>query len=275
MVCGAGCVLLAGSALSKPMPVRVGSPPPDLRAEVVAIPSRSGSVLSGWLCHAGHPRGTVVLMHGVRANRLSMVERARFIRGQGYDVLLFDFQAHGESPGEHITFGYRESRDAEAALAFARAKLPGGPVAAIGTSMGGAALLLAHHPLTLNALVLEAVYPTLEDAVSNRLADRLGFLGPPLAPLLLLQVGPRLGVPAEALRPIDHIGDVGCPVFVLGGTADDRTTPEETKRLFSAAREPKQLWLVPGAAHVDLARFAPAEYRRRVLAFLAFEGARL
>jgi fermentation-respiration switch protein FrsA (DUF1100 family) len=79
----------------------------------------------------------------------------------------------------------------------------------------------------------------------------------------------RLGVSPEALRPVDHIADVGCPVFILGGTADNRTTPEETKRLFSAARERKQLWLVPGAAHIDLARFAPAEYRRRVLGFLA------
>ena len=33
--------------------------------------------------------------------------------------------------------------------------------------------------------------------------------------------------------------------------------------------EPKQLWLVPGAAHVDLDRFAGAEYERRVLDFLA------
>src|SRR5882672_719819 len=99
--CGACCVLLAGSSLSRPMPARIGPPPPDLRAEVVAIPSRSGSVLAGWLCLADQPRGSVVLMHGVRSNRLSMVERARFFREQGYDVLLFDFQAHGESPGEH------------------------------------------------------------------------------------------------------------------------------------------------------------------------------
>jgi alpha/beta superfamily hydrolase len=51
-------------------------------------------------------------MHGVRANRLSMVERARFLSYAGYSVLLFDFQGHGESTGQHITFGYLESKDA-------------------------------------------------------------------------------------------------------------------------------------------------------------------
>ena len=71
------------------------------------------------------------------------------------------------------------------------------------------------------------------------------------------------------MRPIDRISRVRCPVFVISGTADDRTTPAQTKALFAKAPDPKQLWLVPGAAHVDLDRFAGAEYERRVLEFLA------
>jgi uncharacterized protein len=268
LACGAGFVLFAGSLLAHPVPVRVGSAPPDLRAEAVTIPSRSGSALAGWLCHAERPRGTVILMHGVRANRLSLIERARLFRAAGYDVLAFDFQAHGESPGEQITFGYLESRDAEAAIRFVRSRFPGRPVAAVGSSLGGAALLLEPHPLRLDAVVLEAVYPTIEEATANRLALVLGPLGPPLTPLLTLQMEPRLGIPTTALRPVDHVADLGCPVFILGGSEDRRTPPEETRRLFASARSPKELWLVPGAAHVDLAAFAPEDYRRRVLEFL-------
>jgi fermentation-respiration switch protein FrsA (DUF1100 family) len=271
LLAGIGFVLLAGSSLALPYPARIGSPPPDLQAETVTIPSRSGSRLAGWLCHAERPRGTVALMHGVRANRLSQVERARLFRAAGYDVLLFDFQAHGESPGGHITFGHLESRDAEAALGFLRARFPGRPLAAIGTSLGGASLALARHPLPLEALVLESVYPTIDEAVADRLAIRFGPLGPLLAPLLLLQIEPRLGVPKSVLRPIDHLADLGCPLLMLAGDADGHTTPEETKRLYAAARAPKELWLVPGAAHVDLERFAPEEYRRRVLGFLEKE----
>jgi hypothetical protein len=37
--------------------------------------------------------------------------------------LLFDFQAHGESIGCHITFGYLEGRDAAAAVADKRQTL--------------------------------------------------------------------------------------------------------------------------------------------------------
>jgi fermentation-respiration switch protein FrsA (DUF1100 family) len=37
--------------------------------------------------------------------------------------------------------------------------------------------------------------------------------------------------------------------------------------MYGAARSPKELWLIPGASHVDLYRFAPQAYEQRVLAF--------
>jgi uncharacterized protein len=274
LLAGLGFLLYAGHALAAPQPAVVGPPPPDLRAEAVEIPSASGSRLRGWLCQAPGAQGVVILMHGVRANRLSMVRRARLFRDHGYSVLLFDFQAHGESPGEHITFGHLESLDARAALDFVHHEFPGRPVAAVGSSLGGAAAILADPPLDLDALVLESVYPTIEEATRNRLRIRLGPLGPPLAPLLLAQLRPRLGVSPSALHPIDHISQVRCPVLVISGMADRHTTPDQTKALFARAPEPKRLWLVPGAAHVDLDRFAGAEYERRVLGFLSSSCAR-
>ncbi len=91
--------------------------------------------------------GAIILMHGVRANRLSMLDRARFLSHAGYAVLLVDFQAHGESTGEHITFGYLESRDAQAAVRFLRANAPDEKIGVIGVSMGGAPLCLPRRLL--------------------------------------------------------------------------------------------------------------------------------
>src|SRR3954468_1254117 len=169
LLAAAGVLFCAGHFLAAPMPAVIGPPPPDLRAEAVEIPSASGSRLRGWLCRVPGSRGVVILMHGVRANRLSMVRRARLFRDHGYSVLLFDFQAHGESPGEHITFGHLESRDARAALERVHREFPGQPVAAVGTSLGGAAAILADPPLPLRALILESVYPTIEAGTANRL----------------------------------------------------------------------------------------------------------
>jgi fermentation-respiration switch protein FrsA (DUF1100 family) len=122
--------------------------------------------------------------------------------------------------------------------------------------------------------VLESVYPTIEDATRERLRIRFGALGPPLSSLLLAQLRPRLGISPAALRPIDHISRVRCPVFMISGTADRHTPPDQARALFARAPDPKQLWLVPGAAHVDLERFAGAEHARRVLEFLRVTFAR-
>ncbi|MDQ3585045.1 MAG: alpha/beta fold hydrolase [Acidobacteriota bacterium] len=197
-------VWLIGGLLSAPFNQRVGELPPDLQVgRAVEFASESGATVRGWIVPGQKGAGAVVLMHGVRANRLSMLGRARFLHRAGYTVLLFDFQAHGETPGERITFGYRESHDARAAVAFLRANAPGERVGIIGVSMGGAAMLLATPLIAADAVVLEMVYPTIKEAIANRLTMRLGSWSSALTPLLSAQL--RLGVDAEELRPINKV----------------------------------------------------------------------
>ncbi len=116
-------------------------------------------------------------------------------------------------------------------------------------------------------MVLESVYPDVNDAVKNRLRIRFGAIGQWLSPLLISQLRLRLGIDPEVLRPVDGIKSVRCPVLIISGTEDRRTTLDESMRLYRAAPHPKEFWAVPGAAHVDLHRFAQDEYEERVIAF--------
>jgi fermentation-respiration switch protein FrsA (DUF1100 family) len=266
--------LVAGWALVRPIQAVIGKPPEELHAVPVAFPSDSGATLHGWWSPVATSGPAVLLLPGVRANRLSMVARAEFLKQAGYSVLLIDFQATGETAGSHITFGWLERRDVVAAVAFIRSRQPGGPIAIIGSSLGGAAALLAMPALHVNALVLEAVYPTVERATENRLHNYFGPFGPAASSLLLLQLPLRLGVSARQLRPVDHIASTNCPVLVINGLDDRRTTPDDARLLYSRARPPKQLWMVAHAGHVDLHRAAGADYETRVLSFLSSALAR-
>jgi fermentation-respiration switch protein FrsA (DUF1100 family) len=182
--------------------------------------------------------------------------------------LLIDFQATGETKGNHITFGWKESRDVLAATDFVRDVEPTSHVAIIGSSLGGVAALIATPPLKVDALVLEEVYPTIEIATRNRMENYLGAFGRMLTPLLLNQLQWRLGVSASQLRPVDHIASVECPVLIMSGKKDRNTRPSDTRMLVERARSPKELWFVPNAGHVDLHRAARHEYETRVLTFL-------
>jgi fermentation-respiration switch protein FrsA (DUF1100 family) len=250
-------------------PVQHAVPPPtDFAAEALVLRSPNGALAAWW---AAGPDGAtaVLLLHPVRADRASMLTRARLLREHGFSVLLVDLQAHGESPGEAITMGWRESDDARAALEWLRTERGASKVGVIGCSLGGAAVLLGPQPAGFDAVVLEAVYPRLGGAVENRIRMRLGPLAPVLRSLLLLQLRPRLGIDPDEVDPIRGIAEIDSPVLVVAGAEDRHTTLAESRELFGAAREPKRLWIVDGAAHEDFLAFDSAGYRHQVLGFLS------
>jgi len=260
-------VFSIGGVLSAPNQTKIGAMPVALKGKNVTFTSKTGQSLSGWFVRGNIERGGVLLMHGVRSNRREMIERAIFLNQSGYSVLLFDFQAHGESPGKHITFGYLESQDAETAFTYLEKQIEVKSIGVIGMSLGGASAILGNVSKRAKAIVLEAVYPTLEEAVQNRISMRLGKLGRYLSPLILFQIEPRLGFNPKLLEPIKYLSKIEIPLFIIAGTNDKHTTLSESKRMYNEALEPKQFWAVQGAEHEDFYQYAPVVYQEKILSF--------
>lgn len=253
-----------GSQLVEPAP-RAVPLPGDFPARALTIP---GTRIAAWWLDQGAGSPVVLLLHSIRADRSSMLSRARLLVRHGFSVALIDLQAHGETPGTAITFGWRESGDVRSALSWLRREAAGRRVGVIGCSLGGAALLLGPHPAGVDAVVLEAVYPRFRGAIENRIRMRVGGLAPVLTPLLLVQLGPRLGVSSADLEPIRSIDQLRAPVLVVAGSRDEHTTAAESDDLFQAAMPPKRLWMVDGARHQDLLAYDPAGYEAQVVGFL-------
>jgi uncharacterized protein len=258
---------IVGPILSHPVNHKV-TRPPGFDAQDMAIPGDDHSIAAWWI-DAGPGTPAVLLLHGIHDDRTAMIDRAKLLREHGYSALLIDLQGHGETPGKAITFGYRESRDVTAALAWLRSATgPPRKLGIVGCSMGGAAALLAHQPTGADALVLEAVFPRITRATENRLRMRVGPLARPLAHLLLWQLPWHLHIAASDLEPIRYVAHVAAPVLVVAGSSDERTTLEESLELYGAAAEPKSLWIVEGAKHQDLLAFDPKGYEATVVPFL-------
>lgn len=227
-----------------------------------------GYAVAGWWLNQGGNSPVVLLLHSIRADRSSMLSRAKLLLGHGFSVLLVDLQGHGETPGTAITLGSRESADVRAALLWLKRAAPSRRIGVIGRSLGGAAVLLGPQPSGFDAVVLEAVYPRVAGAIENRIRIRYGPLAPVLAPLLLVQLRPRLHVSPRDLEPIRSIGRLGSPVLVVAGSRDQHTTLAESEELFGAAVQPKRLWVVTGARHQDFLTFDPRGYDSEVVGFL-------
>lgn len=255
-----------GYLLSRPNQIEIGEPPNDLAVEEIFIPTKNEGEISGWYIEGKPEFGGVLLLHSVRSSRLEMIARAKFLNSAGYTILLIDMQAHGETKGDLITFGHLESIDAKLAFSYLKDRVEGRPVGVVGVSLGGAAALL-NEPLRADAFVLEAVYSSIEKAVENRIAIRLGEFGRNLAPLLLWQIEPRLGISLEKLSPMSSISKVTVPTMIISGTDDRHTLPEEVTDMFSLLTGPKELWMVEGASHQNLHKYVQSEYEKNVLTF--------
>ncbi len=261
-----------GELLSGAAPTAVNTLFTDFPVEPVQIPvstpaREKNSSVHGWLARGVRGGGAVLLVHSIRSNRVEMLSRAKFLNEQGYNVLLIDLQAHGETPGDRITFGLRESEDVEAAVAYLRNTFPGERIAAIGVSLGAAAIVLAKNPLRLDAVVLESLHPTIEEAVENRLRLHLGQIGPVFSPLLLSQLSFRLDASPDELNPISRIGNLNAPLLLISGTDDRHTTVAEAERLFDRPAAERNLDR-PWRGHFNMHAYAGKEYENRISDFL-------
>jgi len=264
---GVGTSWRVGGQLVAPNKCAVGPVPVGMSGSSISLDTLGGMKVRGWHMPAADAAATVILLHPIREDRRSMLGRAAMLTKFGYSTLLIDLPSHGESDGEMITAGWRERHAVSAAVEFVKEQNPTHRVAIVGWSLGGAAALFA-SPLDVDAVVLESVYSNVTKAVHNRVSMRLGWLHHVVAPCLTVQFYLRLGVTAETLSPVDYVPLVDCPLLVLAGEKDAHTTLVESKRMYDAAVEPRQMFVFEGAAHQDLQKYDADAYEETVIAFL-------
>ena len=251
-------------------------PPSDLGAayEAVTFVTDDGLALAGWLIAAQgsrRPSPGIIICHGQGANRSDFTELAVYLSRRGYVVLTFDFRAHGESEGRRSSLGYHEQKDIAAAHRFlvSRKEVDRARIGLFGFSLGGAAAILAAAESgAFQAVVADSAFSSLKDQAREAIT---GFYHLPSVPFLQLAViGYELyfQTDVEKVAPEAVIGRLApCPVLLIAGEGDDLIPAENGRRLYRAAREPKELWVISVSGHGYTVGAAGAEYEKRVGAF--------
>jgi pimeloyl-ACP methyl ester carboxylesterase len=183
-----------------------------------------------------------------------------------YHVLQFDFRGHGDSDDAPITLGTAEQRDVAAAVRFLEQR-GYGPIALMGISMGGSVAIMAAPDLPVAAVVADAAYARVENPIANSMRERRY----PLARLgaLLIVAAASLRARVRLRQPIDRVQGIAPRGLLLIAPQDDRLVSwTQSRELYRRARQPKELFVVPGAAHAEARAAAGVAYERRVLDFL-------
>jgi dipeptidyl aminopeptidase/acylaminoacyl peptidase len=249
--------------------------PPDGYAEEVSFKSAEDSIrISGWFFHTAseEPAPTVLLCHGIWTGRRECLPLALRFREAGYNVLCFDFRAHGLSDGRFTSVGMHETNDVLGAVEYLKTRPEVDParIGVIGFSMGAAASIqAAARTRDIAAVVADSAYASFLDAAkySFRLVTRVPHF--PIASIAMQWAKWIVNVDASQLRPIDVIGQISPrPIFITHGEQDEIVPVRHARTLFKAAGEPKELWIAPGAHHVGARDTDTATYFERIERFL-------
>lgn len=227
-------------------------PPTAVGGAVEEVTFGTHASLYGWFA-PGRPDRTLLVFCGNGGNlthRAPLLARMR--RELGASLFIFDYQGYGRSSGLPSEAATRA--DARAALAYLRARPDVDPrgIAYYGESLGSAVaidLAVDEPPL---ALILNAPFTSIRDMA------RVHY------PLL----GPLLPLVRTRYDSAARIGEVGVPVLVVHGANDRMVPPDQGRRLYDAANEPKRLLIVPGAGHNDLVDIGGATYWEAVRSVL-------
>jgi uncharacterized protein len=259
--------------LTRPSPANPVAPPSGdgLTCEELDCRTEDGLRLSGWLVSPPEPRATVALFHGMRGNRGEIIDRINLLTDAGYRCVAFDHRGHGRSQGRLTSFGFHESRDVAAVLDLIQQRWPGQPRAALGISMGAAALCYAaSRGGAWDALILESVYHDLAAAFSTRVGSNYPAWFKRFSRGVIWLTERRLHLRLPDLAPFRYIHALApSPVLLLTGTDDPHAPPDDVRKLFENCRDPREFSLIPGADHSDVFERGGDLYRGLVLDFLA------
>ena len=202
---------------------------------------------------------TVLYCHGNGGNIGTSWERVEHLYAMGYGVLVFDYRGWGRSEGRPEEQGIYE--DAEAVWTYLRARPEGARVVLYGHSLGAAVCtdLAARHPGQAAGLVLEAPFRSLAALVED--GSMASF--------------PRGFVTSLRFANDEKLPNIGMPLLIMHGLADDYLMPRYGQELYDLALPPKDLWLVPEAGHGTIPGEPGSPRRDAYLAHMtAFIGGR-
>ena len=241
-----------------------------LAYEDVRFISEDGLRIAAWYVPSTN-RSAVILLHGLGGNRGGGLRLARDLAAHGYGLIMLDLRAHGDSEGAVSTLGVLEVRDVRAAVDYlqTRPDVDAARITIYGGSLGASVAVLAAAEIPeIRAVVADSAFASVDWLVGNQFGNLLA-LPPWMASLVVRWGNIQTGVDATRVAPVERVGRISPrPLMIIHGEADDFFSVQNARLMAEAAREPKEVWIVPGVGHTAVYATDPPGYVARVTAFL-------
>ncbi len=252
----------------------------------------------GILTRSDHACATILICHGFMCDKFDIGILRRLFPRRYFNVMTFDFRAHGENKeGQYCTFGRDEALDVIAATKFIKSHpaLKDKPVIAYGFSMGAVSAIeaQARDASLFEAMILDCPFDSTENVLKRGLANiKFNLFGYqfsiPCKSLLeryafhpyvqslvktilktIAQLDPQdIHINMCRINPVQSVGKINVPCFFIHCKNDNKISISGIKSVFHNAAGHKILWLTRGRRHFDSYFYNPEKYTQKTRTFL-------
>jgi len=241
-----------------------------LACETVRIPTADGLMLDAWWIPRPQARNTILIAHGAGANKGNFVWFLGGLSHEDYNVILFDFRAHGASEGRVTTWGIQERKDVLAVVEWLKRERSqqAERIVGVGSSQGAMALALAAaEDSRIDAVILDSPFLSAR-ALAHHHARMVPVAGPLFVDWTLVLMSLQVEGDFFTYSAEEAVATLGNrPLLIVHGEDDFAMPKAHARRLYEAASGPRAIWFGPGG-HSNIVTVAPKAYARHVFAFL-------
>ena len=238
----------------------------------IYIRSHDGLTLYGVFIPAEHAKGTILLAHGYRSNKLIDFGLVLdFYHDAGLNILAIDQRAHGKSTGRYITFGVKECWDVMSWIDWHNKAVGEVPFILSGLSMGASTVLYladADLPENVKGIIADCGFTSPKDII-RRVYESTVHL--PAAPSLwVADLFARIfaGFRFSEKDTKVILRNNKLPVLLVHGVDDGFVPCDMTRQAYEACAGNKEMFLVEGADHGVSFLIDRPGYTQRVIRFL-------
>ncbi len=247
---------------------------PSFPFDTVTLKTEKGIYIEGWYSKADSvSKGTVLLFHPLSTNRSNVLAEAYEFRSSGYNVMMIDFRAHGNSGGNNTTIGLREAEEVKLTYDYI-SKMGEKKIILWGSSMGAVTITkaIAEYDLKPSGIILEMPFASLQSHLRAR-ARSIGFGGFPEKPFgffVTAWMGLERGFNGFNHKTTNYVKKVNCPVLLQWGALDPFVVKSETDKVYENIKSlDKRLVIYDHASHESFVQNDPLKWRIEVGRFLS------
>lgn len=221
--------------------------------------------------HAGNSHMYAILVHGYKGDRTQMRNLAAVYSSWGFNTLLPDNRAHGESEGKWIGMGWLDKDDIILWIKKILEVDREAKITVHGISMGGGAVMMLsgqNLPENVKALVEDCGYTSVWDIFSDELKAIYHLPSFPILNLFSFFSKPFAGYTPQQASSVEMLKKSAIPMLFIHGGDDHFVGSYMLDINYNAKNGKKEKLLIPDAGHAESYLREPTVYFSTLKAFL-------